>query len=313
MEDTIPFMNKALIFLILISVFSGCQETATHGNKSVNEPFPEVLTHFTPYEHNPVFAGTDTSTWDRKIRERGYILFENGVYRMWYTGYNNEESERHLGYAVSEDGITWKRYSDKPIYDSGWVEDMCVIKVKDAYYMFAEGRDDIAHMLTSADGIQWKEAGNLDIRKTDGTPIDKGAFGTPAVWYENNTWYLFYERGDHGVWLATSPDAKMWTNVQDDPVLAMGPAGYDRYAVAMNQVIKYNGLYYGYYHASDTKEWKEWTTNIAVSEDLVHWKKYEHNPIMKHDRSSGIIVYNGKDYRLYTMHPSVNLFLPSGK
>ncbi len=306
-------MNKTLTFLTFILVFAGCQETTTHENKSGSVSFPEVLVHFTPYKHNPVFAGTDTSTWDRKIRERGYILFENGVYRMWYTGYNNEESERHLGYATSEDGIRWKRYSDKPIYDSGWVEDICVIKVKDTYYMFAEGRNDIAHMLISADGIQWKEAGNLDIRKTNGVPIDKGSFGTPTVWYENNTWYLFYERGDLGIWLATSPDAKIWTNVQEEPVLAMGPGDYDRYAVAMNQVIKYNSLYYGYYHASDTKEWKEWTTNVAVSEDLVHWKKYEHNPIMKQDRSSGIMVYNGKDYRLYTMHPAVNLFLPSGK
>lgn len=304
-------MNKTnlyLIFLLLLGyhVQVNCQDKAR-----TNLSFPDALIHFVSYAQNPVFAGTGADTWDRKIRERGYILFENGVYRMWYTGYNNEESEMHLGYAISNDGITWKRYSDKPIYDSGWVEDMCVIKVNGTYYMFAEGRGDIAHKLTSADGIQWKEAGNLDVRKTNGDPIDKGPYGTPTVWYENNTWYLFYERGDLGIWLATSRDAKVWTNVQDEPVLAMGPAGYDKYAVAMNQVIKYDGLYYGYYHASDTKEWKEWTTNIAVSNDLIHWKKYEQNPIMKHDRSSGIVVYDGKGYRMYTMHPAVNLFLPS--
>ena len=302
-------MNKTFTLLIFISVFTGCGETATSDKTS----FPEKLVHFKPYAHNPVFAGTDTSTWDRKIRERGYILFENGLYRMWYTGYNDEQSEKHLGYATSSDGITWNRYSNKPIYDSGWVEDMCVIKVKDTYYMFAEGRDDIAHLLTSADGIQWKETGNLDIRKTNGEPINKGAFGTPAIWYEKDTWYLFYERSDLGIWLATSSDTKIWTNVQDDPVLAMGPDGYDRYAVAMDQVIKYNGLYYGFYHASDTKEWKDWSTNVAVSNDLIHWKKYEQNPIIRDDKSSGIIVYNGEDYRMYTMHPSVSLFLPLAK
>jgi 3-hydroxyisobutyrate dehydrogenase-like beta-hydroxyacid dehydrogenase len=37
----------------------------------------------------------------------------------------------------------------------------------------------------------------------------------------------------------------------------------------MNQVIKYKGLYYGYYHASAFKDWHEWSTNIAVSKDLI--------------------------------------------
>ncbi len=300
--------NLLLIFLLL---FGTSQYSLAQRKEQTEGLFPKFLVHFKSYKQNPVFAGTGDNTWDRKIRERGYILFENGVYRMWYTGYNNEESERHLGYATSDDGITWKRYSDRPIYDKGWVEDMSVIKVNDTYYMFAEGRNDIAHILTSHDGIQWNEAGNIDIRKVDGTPIEKGPYGTPTVWFENNTWYLFYEREDMGIWLATSKDTKTWTNVQDDPVLEMGPSGYDKYAVAMNQVIKYNGLYYGYYHASDTKDWKEWTTNIAVSRDLIHWTKYENNPIMKHDRSSGIIVFNGKEYRMYTMHPAVNVFLPA--
>lgn len=190
---------------------------------------------------------------------------------------------------------------------------MCVINADSIYYMFAEGKDDIAHMLTSKDGITWNEKGNIDIRKTSGEPIDKGAYGTPTAWYENGTWYLFYERGDLGVWLATSKDMNIWTNVQDDPVLALGPGAYDKYAVAMNQVIKYNGKYYAYYHASDTKEWKEWSTNIAVSDDLIHWKKYAHNPILKNNRSSGIVINDGKGYRLYTMHPDVNVFLPAEK
>ncbi|MEJ0104544.1 MAG: hypothetical protein WDO19_19155 [Bacteroidota bacterium] len=82
----------------------------------------------------------------------------------------------------------------------------------------------------------------------------------------------FMNGGDLGIWLATSKDLKVWTNVQDDPVIAMGPEQYDKYAVAMNQVIKYNGLYYGYYHASAYADWKEWSTNVAVSKDLIHWK-----------------------------------------
>ncbi|MBN8789650.1 MAG: glycosylase [Terrimonas sp.] len=304
-------MTKSYTVMLAIVILLGCRQSQQKQNIPVSDSFPTELVHFEPYQHNPVFAGTNANTWDKKIRERGYILFEDSIYRMWYTGYNNEKADRHPGYATSTDGLTWKRYSDKPIYDADWVEDMCIIKHDSIYYMFAEGRDDIAHILISADGINWKEKGNIDIRKTNGEPIDKGEYGTPTIWYENKTWYLFYERGDLGIWLATSKDMNVWTNVQDDPVLALGPDAYDKYAVAMNQVIKYDGKYYGYYHASDTKEWKEWSVNIAMSDDLIHWKKYEHNPIMQHNRSSGIVVNNGKGYRLYTMHPDVNVFLPA--
>ena len=94
--------------------------------------------------------------------------------------------------------------------------------------------------------------GTLDIRKTDGTPISPGPFGTPTAWFENGTWYLFYERGDRGVWLATSKNLKVWTNVQDDPVIAMGPEPYDQTAVAVNQVVKRDGFYYAFYHANSS-------------------------------------------------------------
>jgi hypothetical protein len=176
--------------------------------------------------------------------------------------------------------------------------------------MFSEGRGDTAHLLTSRDRLHWTEQGNLDIRKTNGASISPGSFGTPAVWKEDGTWFLFYERGDLGIWLATSKDVKVWTNVQDDPVITMGPDAYDKYAVAMNQVIKFNGVYYGYYHASADKDWKEWSTNVAASKDLIHWTKYSANPIIKENKSSGIMINDGKRYRLYTMHDRINVHFP---
>ena len=144
--------------------------------------------------------------------------------------------------------------------------------------MFAEGRNDIAHLLTSPDGLKWTDRGSLDIRKADGSPISPGPYGTPAAWFEDGTWYLFYERGDRGVWLATSKDRKVWTNVKDDPVIAMGPEPYDQTAVAVNQIVKRDGYYYAFYHANSERPWKDWTTCVARSRDLVHWEKYPGNP-----------------------------------
>ena len=301
---------RKIIFFLLISSFLFPFVYSQKAADINNNEFAKELVQFEPSKKNPVFSGTGKSTWDNQIRERGYILRENNLWHLWYTGYMDINDTKFLGYATSPDGITWTRYKGNPIHATSWVEDMCVIKSNGVYYMFAEGRGDTAHMLTSTDRIHWKEKGRLDIRLTNGESIKEGPYGTPAVLKENNTWYLFYERNDSSIWLATSKDLKIWRNVQDAPVLDRGPEEYDKYAVAMNQVIKYKGLYYGYYHASAFQDWHEWSTNVAVSRDLIHWKKYPNNPIVGNDKSSGIIVYDGKQYRLYTMHPEVNVYFP---
>jgi sucrose-6-phosphate hydrolase SacC (GH32 family) len=274
---------------------------------------PWALVRWKPIPENPVFSGTARDTWDRKIRERGYILpSDDGRYDLWYTGYAGDRpATMSLGHATSPDGIHWTRDPSNPVFADSWVEDMCVVRWDGKYFMVAEGKNDVAHLLESTDGRKWTDHGSLDIRKRDGTPIGPGPYGTPTAWFENGTWYLYYERGDQGIWLAVSKDLKVWTNVQDVPVIAMGPEPYDKAAVALNQIVKRDGLYYAFYHANSARPWKDWTTCVARSPDLVHWEKYPGNPIIRNNCSSAILVRTreGKD-RLYTMHPDVKMFVP---
>ncbi len=273
------------------------------------DEFPEAITGWVVSPASPVFQGAGDNAWDQKIRERGWILFEDGTFHLWYTGYNDGRSpNKFLGHATSPDGIHWRRDPANPIHDTSWVEDMCVVHQGDTYYMFAEGKNDVAHLLTSTDRVHWTEQGPLDVRLTSGKPIPPGPYGTPTVWVEDGTWYLFYERGDRGVWLATSKDHKVWTNVRDEPVLAMGPEPYDQQAVALNQVIKRDGVYYAIYHANAHRPWKDWTTCVARSKDLIHWEKYKGNPIVENNASSGIFVDGPTGTRLFTMHPEVRVY-----
>ncbi len=273
--------------------------------------FPSELVSFFPYESNPVFEGRGPGFWDERIRERGWILREDDTYHLWYTGYTKADGVMKLGYATSRDGLTWERYPNNPIYSEHWVEDMTVVKHDGTYYMFAEGKNDEAYLLTSTDRIHWTHQGKLDIRKVNGDAISPGAYGTPAVFQEDGTWYLFYEREDEAIWLATSKDLKVWTHLQDEPVLKRGPDAYDQAMLALDQIVKYEGRYYAYYHGliPDSSP-QEWTTAIAVSIDLVHWEKFEGNPILADDRSSPVLVHDGQQFRLYTMHPAVRVHFP---
>jgi beta-1,2-mannobiose phosphorylase / 1,2-beta-oligomannan phosphorylase len=304
-----------LLLLLFFMVILNCKNKQKPTPEKINkEEFPGEMVEFIPNTSNPVFEGTGKNTWDRQIRERGYILFEDGIYKLWYTGYNGPESvSKYLGYATSNDGITWTRYSEKPIFSDKWTEDMFVIKNEGIYYMYAEGENDIAHLLVSDDGINWNEQGDLVIRKVNGESIP-GPYGTPTAWIENGKWYLFYERNDEGIWLARSTDHKNWTNILDEPVIKKGPGGTDATQIAANQVIKYKGRYYIYYHgypdpkSADNKYPALWTSNVAMSTDLIHWVKYPENPIVEGDHSSPVMVFDGNRFRLYTMHPDICLF-----
>ena len=305
MRPRAPFLASLVVGLVAVELL---------GSRAVADDFPRSLTDWVAVVDRPVFQGTGDSSWDRKIRERGYILVENGTYHLWYTGYNDDRGpSKSLGHATSPDGVRWVRDPANPVFSGTWTEDVCVLKRDAGYVMFAEGKNDVAHQLTGTDPVHWTDLGPLDVRKADGTPITLGPYGTPAVWHEEGVWYLFYERGDLGVWLATSKDRKVWTNVQDTPVIAMGPERYDSAAVAVNQIIKRGGVYYAFYHANSQRPWKDWTTNIARSRDLIHWEKFPGNPIIRNNCSSAVLVSGPEGDRLYTMHPDVRVFKPAAQ
>ncbi|MBL8817681.1 MAG: glycosylase [Planctomyces sp.] len=289
--------------------------TAVDSQSGECEEIPVELRSFQQHQREPVFTGS-VDGWDRRIRERGWIVRDEDWWHLWYTGYNPDETPpiMRLGYATSPDGIKWARHGNQPLIKDLWVEDMMVVRHENLWMMFAEGRNDQAQLLTSSDGIHWTRAGTLDIRLVDGSPIPAGPYGTPTAFYKDGVWNLYYERRDTGIWLARSSDLKVWTNISDDPIIQPGPDSYDAIMIAMNQVFEYKKRYYAVMHGTGTPtKPRQWCTYIAYSDDLIHWKKYSGNPVLPipENKSSGQLVPFGTGFRLYTMHDKIDLHVPA--
>lgn len=294
----------------LVVILSAAVAVSAHAE----ELFPRELSRFEPLPGNPIFTAGGEGHWDVKIRERGWILRDGDQWRMWFTGYDGTRpGQKMLGYATSTDGLVWKADPRNPIFKEHWVEDVCIIPHEGTLYMFAEGEQDRAQLLTSRDGIAWQRVGRLDVRLTNGDPIADGPYGTPTAWFEGGTWNLFYERNDKGIWLACSKDLKVFTNVQDEPVIFPGPDEFDHDLIAMNQVIKHNGRYYAVIHGTkkpaDPNQPSQWATGLATSTDLIHWVKSPSNPLrpISENKSSGLLIPVGERFRLYTMHGKVDV------
>jgi predicted GH43/DUF377 family glycosyl hydrolase len=79
---------------------------------------------------------------------RPYVIKEGGLYRMFYSVRRRDVESYRLGYAESQDGLSWKRKDDLvnlDVSDDGWDSSMicysAVIFLHGHWYMFYNGDD----------------------------------------------------------------------------------------------------------------------------------------------------------------------------
>ncbi|MFN0170012.1 MAG: hypothetical protein ACKV22_26610 [Bryobacteraceae bacterium] len=82
---------------------------------------------FTKYERNPVLPFNPHLRAEAFICAKPHVLFEGGVFRMWYTARGFGEGARpgdyRICYAESYDGIHWERHPGNPVMEpspGGW-------------------------------------------------------------------------------------------------------------------------------------------------------------------------------------------------
>jgi len=74
-------------------------------------------TEWTKYSENPVLDVGADGEWDDTYVAGPSVILNNGVYQMWYKAHDG--SNGRIGYATSDDAITWTKHPNNPVLDIG--------------------------------------------------------------------------------------------------------------------------------------------------------------------------------------------------
>ena len=299
MKAFIPIVALALLTGGLAQAQTQAQAQAPRASKIFETP----LYHWKPAESNPVLTPGEKGAWDENIRERMWVLYEDGQFQAWYAGWQGAYDKKqpnlvHLGRATSEDGLTWKKDPDNPIFTERWTEDMCVVKEAGVYYMYAEDETNNQteiHLLTSSDGKKWTAQGTV-LSKNQEKGFEASWVATPVVWKEKEAWFMLYEGGPPGaIALARSADGRNWLRFPGNPVFSKGKGDWEKKVTAPDCILKKDNRYVLFYHACGLED--EYRSGIALSNNLVIWGRHAGNPI--NEGCSPVVVESPKGTFLY--------------
>ena len=152
---------------------------------------------------NPVLRPGDTGKWDDDYRGQVAVIYDAGLYKMWFTG-ARASGAWQTGYATSTDGINWQVYAGNPVLQAGpagsWDEmeadGPTVIKDGALYKMWYHGCDAACTTYsigyaTSSDGITWNKASSPVLLPTAGQ-WDQAGLLWPRVFKNGVTYELWY-------------------------------------------------------------------------------------------------------------------------
>ncbi len=179
-------------------------------------------------------------------------------------------------------------------FDSDMVDCPWVIRYEGEWLMLYTGFDGVQYRLglaTSDDLIHWQRAGMVMDAGAEGE-WDYGSAGGASLIAHDGRWYLFYcgfpetgyEAGPGKTGIARAPTPRgPFAKFHHAAVLLPGDGdAWDAGGIYKAVVYERDGTFFLFYNAKDKgSPWVE-QTGVATSSDLIHWAKYEGNPILRH-------------------------------
>lgn len=121
----------------------------------------------------------------------------------------------------------------------------------------------------------------------EGAPWEQGGLYKECLVEHDGLFYMFYNAKNrteaHEDWieqtgLATSSDLVHWTRAVDNPLLRVSPDSWESRFVSDPCVLQHEDQWAMFYFGFDGRHAQE---GIALSQDLLHWKKHA-EPIIRH-------------------------------
>jgi predicted GH43/DUF377 family glycosyl hydrolase len=169
----------------------------------------------------------ETGAWDDYRVGTGAILKDGDVYKMYYNGWHDQYSVWQIGLAVSDDGISWQKYSNPILASSGneyQIGVSEVIKKDNTYYMYYTYRSDAytdnykISLATSTDGVTWSRCNQNPIISPS-QPWEGSSVSYPTVITENNQFIMIYQNQNRTSFgMAISEDGINWTKSTRNPI-----------------------------------------------------------------------------------------------
>jgi len=187
---------------------------------------------FTRYGTTAVIPRSSEGTYDTESARGFSVIYdrEEGKFIGWYEG-RTYTPTHHIIRCESVDGKTWSSFTKVYDLDSN-DQQPWVTRIGSLYYCaYMDGTTKTIHLLTSNDGINWEDYGQI---------IDVGGSGDwdeiqvnyCSIFWNMGVWYALYQgqdaSGDRRIGMATSPNGFNYTKHPFNPIIALGEIGdYD--------------------------------------------------------------------------------------
>ena len=141
--------------------------------------------------------------WEDMVN-RNCVIKTGDTYKMWYTGQAHGSS--HIGYAESEDGLTFRRVRGRPVlspehpWEGASVMNPCVLYENGVYRMWYSAGEtyepNVLCYAESADGLTWKKyAGNPVFEKNPAEEYEQDRIGGCQILPHGELGYLLFYIG----------------------------------------------------------------------------------------------------------------------
>jgi predicted GH43/DUF377 family glycosyl hydrolase len=259
---------------------------------------PDGIT-WTKKPSEPVLDNGLPMSWEEWYVNGPSVIFNGTTYQMWYTGSNGLNGQ--VGYATSNDGISWTKSLSNPVLNNGptsWdsVHAAAPSVVYDGilYHMWYHGFDGSNWRIgyaTSPDGILWTKGGSNPVMDL-GSPGDWDEMWVhdPNVIFDGVTYHMWfggYDGVKARIGYATSPDGINWSPYAgnlcsgtsgDGCVFDFGPFGAWDYNGIEDAMVVFDGnTYMMWYSGHDGSNSR---IGFATSIDGINWTRYSGNPVL---------------------------------